>query len=1619
MMHINKSRLFTITGLLSATAAADRPAKPNFLIILADDLGWQDLKCYDIDAPSVFETPYIDQLATEGILFKQAYSPAPTCAPSRCGIMSGKYPARLNKTHVEGGTVPKPINKTGSRMMDPYYSARLDLDEITIPEELNPSGYFSGHVGKWHLSVSHNSYPQPEDQGFEWTRHSRGVTDLMTNRSSGFSTTNADDPYRLDENGFAYDQTTEDALAFLSEAAATNRPFFCYYATWLVHTPIQMRTERLLEKYCNKMGIPYPHDGSAVTNSGQNNPYYAAMVETLDYSVHRIVTYLKNTDDPRWPGHKLIENTYIFFTSDNGGMEYADGEYITDNAPLDEGKIHTEEGGTRVPFIVTGPGILSNQVSEVMVNGLDLYPTMLSLAGIPVPDRLDGCDLSSLLNDPLNAQSVTNLTGQVRDTMYWHFPHGGELRSTIRKGGWKLFKNHDHVNNPSRNPCELYRLYDDNNQRNDIEEAVDLIDAQAEIAAQLTGELDQWLADCNASVPHYNPEYAGALPGKENIPVVTAKGVTNGTAWVTFSGAVERAELIYTLNGDGSVDEEWFSKEAGLADGRAEAVIPDGTTHFLFDLIDMNNFLISSVDVGQAKDGLKDSAVVPPYVREPGAGTVLVLAGMDFPPAEVIIGNAIGSFGGVQVKDNDPGSVTQAAGQSFTLDAPVRLKKLTLKSALTKKFTSTGQKMVLWIGAYSNNTAGTALVYEWVDFSGLSVTNNSYLTIDFPDTVFPAGTYAFQLAWPSCDPGHLMNFYRTDTNDVYSGGVRLYKSAAAGTSVLLPFSNASVSGMENKDVVFALHGTWEDTSEFADERAAVLVLGDLTNTPSLYADDASSIPVSVGAGELRSVYFDALDYQGLPTRTYAYVGIPAGASPVNPVPGVVLVHGGGGTAYREWVSLWTNRGYAAISIAVEGQTDTTATQEQKDAGLAVGNWLKHAMSGPARVGIYGDSNEPLENQWMYHAVADTVLANSMLRSLPEVRADDIGVMGVSWGGVIVSTVMGIDDRFVFAIPVYGNGHKYDIPNQYGRALESNDLYRLVWDPMVRIGNAHMPALWFSWPQEDNFSLDSQAATYRVSAGSYMVSLVPGMGHGHAPAWNRPESYAFADSIISNGAPWCRQQSVDLSNGIARVTFVSSKTLDQAKLVSTTDSGYTGARTWVETSAALTGNGDGSYTATAVLPAYTTGWFINGLSGSLVVSSEYQENEGVLPPSNVVFDVSADWSSKTVKGNDTVTITNGAVVTLNEDSSAASLTIADGMLLMNQSRTLVIDGALTINPNGAVQLNAGTLRPGGNMTVNGMVTLDGGTLSRGISGVASAGYLISGDGTLNIRSGLMAFTNGAATDLLKLNADIEISGGTVDLDGQIYIGDGAPTGFKVIGDAAVIQIERLNQGPGGESGTFHFILDETGVSTINVGAWMNLANAAVQVEGSAYAGGADSLLLFDAVNLVNPIDAGRVTVSGFFEQGLDAAVVQDSTDGRDWVELFLSDNEYGGWASNNGLSGMQRRMSADPDGDGKNNLFRYAQEATLYGSAADEASFCPAFQPDAGGADYIYRRRRDAASRGLSYSVEFRLDLASGEWSSNGVVETGSGIIDPDFEIVTNRLSSGETGFVRLKIEAAE
>ena len=620
-------------GINQLMAEVSRPKQPNIVLILADDLGWQDVKCYDIDKPSPMETPNIDRLANRGVKFWQAYSPAPTCAPTRCAIMSGNHPARAQKTHVVGGHPPTPYGKYGSKMMEPWYSGRMPEDELTLAKVLQQNGYVTGHSGKWHMAINHNAFPQPKDQGFDWSRNSLGVTRKMKpNRLSEFASNVKDDKFKLDEKGFPYHENSANALQFISENK--EKPFFLYYATWLVHTPIQTRNENLLEKYCKKLGIE--KDSLRETGwdgKGQTNPFYCAMVEELDYHIGKVFDYLEKTEDPRWLGHKLIENTYVIFTSDNGGMERVPNEEITDNYPLDRGKISAMEGGVRVPLIITGPSVPEGQESDAMVNGLDFYPTILSLAGIKNSEvkNLDGLDISAHLGSPSDASLIRYADGKMRDTMMWHFPNSRALESTLRVGGYKLIRNYENFHDRKKPNFELYQLYKDvdgKQVRVDIEESVNLAEKFPDKVKNMDFELSKILQEMRASYPYLNPLFKGKLEGKDKVCAVLRHEQKEEQVSVIYQengSKVQRANLIYTLNG-GNRYEEWFRMPAQLEKGRVLVKLPKGTTHYVINLIDENNFLVSYPEIpdknfmtknkeNYSKHGIKAHATSRPVLK--------------------------------------------------------------------------------------------------------------------------------------------------------------------------------------------------------------------------------------------------------------------------------------------------------------------------------------------------------------------------------------------------------------------------------------------------------------------------------------------------------------------------------------------------------------------------------------------------------------------------------------------------------------------------------------------------------------------------------------------------------------------------------------------------------------------------------------------------------------------------------------------------------------------------------------------------------------------------------------------------------------------------------------------
>jgi arylsulfatase A-like enzyme len=586
--------------------------KPNVVLILIDDLGWQDVKCYDIDKPSPMETPNIDALAKKGILFWQAYSPAPVCAPSRAAILSGNHPARGEMTSVAGGYPPH-AGHPNSAQIAPFYTARMPIDQFSLAEAMKANGYVTAHSGKWHISKHHYDYPTPFYHGFDQSTHDRGVQCIMTpDRLTGFATTDPKDPYRLDENGMPFDVPQDAALNFIK--ASKDQPFFLYYATWLVHAPIVMRSEALLRKYEQKLGVTLTEEHAKTWKTpGQTNPFYCAMVEQLDYYLGQIFTYLETTEDPRRPGHKLIENTYIIFSSDNGGMEGTHEEIYTDNFPLDRGKISLREGGVRVPLIITGPDIPQDVQTDVMANGLDFYPTILSLIGAekPVDKYFDGCDLAPLLTqDPMNRDLVRDADGQVRDTMMWHFPQM-ENSSSIRVGDYKLMRKYQGLA-PAITLNRLYETEGGKAVRADIEEAKDLSSEMPEKTAELDALLTQMIVETGGRMPYWNPNANAELPNKKKAPVVLSMGQREGQVGLAYrnNGAeLEHADLIYTPN-DGR---EWLRISGEIKENdRVLFDLPSGATHYFVNLVDVNNFMVihPAIDrVKMRKEGLEFSDV--------------------------------------------------------------------------------------------------------------------------------------------------------------------------------------------------------------------------------------------------------------------------------------------------------------------------------------------------------------------------------------------------------------------------------------------------------------------------------------------------------------------------------------------------------------------------------------------------------------------------------------------------------------------------------------------------------------------------------------------------------------------------------------------------------------------------------------------------------------------------------------------------------------------------------------------------------------------------------------------------------------------------------------------------
>jgi dienelactone hydrolase len=346
--------------------------------------------------------------------------------------------------------------------------------------------------------------------------------------------------------------------------------------------------------------------------------------------------------------------------------------------------------------------------------------------------------------------------------------------------------------------------------------------------------------------------------------------------------------------------------------------------------------------------------------------------------------------------------------------------------------------------------------------------------------------------------------------------------------------------------------------------------------------------------KLRAVFFEGLPYTGQPTRVFAYLGLPE-HKPGEKVPGMVLVHGGGGTAFVKWVELWNSRGYAAIAMDTCGCVPVGS----------YGKWQRHAHGGPPGWGGFEQLEAAAQDQWTFHAVADVILAHSLLRAQPEVDTARIGLTGISWGGYLTCITAGVDDRFRCAVPVYGCGFIGEnstwLPKFKQMGPEKAATWLRRWDPSCYLPRAKMPFLWVDGSNDFAYPMDSLQKSYRLPPGPRTLCTRVRMPHGHnGPGENPAEIRVFADNILKGGSALARIT----AQGRDWATFESTAPIVKAELNFTKATGNWKERKWETMPATLDA---AQKKISAAIPTGTTVHYFNLVDEhGLVVSTEHIE-----------------------------------------------------------------------------------------------------------------------------------------------------------------------------------------------------------------------------------------------------------------------------------------------------------------------------------------------------------------------------------------------------------------------------
>jgi dienelactone hydrolase len=315
----------------------------------------------------------------------------------------------------------------------------------------------------------------------------------------------------------------------------------------------------------------------------------------------------------------------------------------------------------------------------------------------------------------------------------------------------------------------------------------------------------------------------------------------------------------------------------------------------------------------------------------------------------------------------------------------------------------------------------------------------------------------------------------------------------------------------------------------------------------------------ITADGVKSLFFKGLDYKGKQTRIFAYYGAPPStAEPrTEKLPAMVLIHGGGGTAFDRWVKLWNSRGYAAIAMDLCGCVPVGS----------YGKWQRHELGGPPGWDAsFNQLDDAVQDQWTWHAVSAVALAHSLIRSYPEVDPDRIGVTGISWGGYLTSIVAGVDHRFKFAAPVYGCGFLGDnsawLPAFEKLGKEKSSLWITQWDPSHYLGSVRMPMLWVNGTNDFAYPMDSWQKSYRLPQSDRTLCLRIRMPHGHGAAGENPEEiHVFANSLLKKGPPLPTILEHGQKDGALWATFKSDVAVPKAELCFTRKTGRWQDREW--------------------------------------------------------------------------------------------------------------------------------------------------------------------------------------------------------------------------------------------------------------------------------------------------------------------------------------------------------------------------------------------------------------------------------------------------------------------------